>query len=222
MKNIVTITLIILSLLLVGVLYSYFNQSSVERLPSYLPQNLTTSQIYTLFQFDPLPTQRTLSIGPSEELEEEFDVISTQGQYLSEDRKLAMTISVEEIQNEDDFELYKQKVWERYTEPSRGGTSTQLTVDGYDVYLSFRTIEEGDDTSEMVIMGGGYVFIPETNVAISYSLYNPQLGGCEDMWNPQTCVFDTTATLPTYADDRSVAEQIVQHYRKSISEKDVQ
>lgn len=217
MKNIVTITLIILTLLLVGVLYSYFNQSSVERLPSYLPQNLTTTKIYTLFQFDPLPTERTLSIGPSEEMEADFDVISTQGQYLTEDRKLAMTISVEEIQK-DDFELYKQKVWERYTEPSRGGTSTQLTVDGYDVYLSFRTIAEGEDTSDMVIMGGGYVFIPENSVAISYSIYNPQLSGCDDMWNPQTCTFDATATLPTFEDDRSVAEQIVQHYRRSISE----
>lgn len=211
MKNIVSITLVVLFVLLAGVIYKSYSSTTLSDLPNYLPQNITSIQPYTLFQYDPLPTERTIRIGATEETEEEFIVVSTQGQYLSSDRRLAMTISVEEL-NEKQYEVYKEKVWERYTEPSRGGSAEKHTIRDREVFLSFREIGEGEDTSSMVIMGGGYIFFPENRVVLTYSIYNPRLYACEDNMNPETCSYDAEKELPTMENDKSIAEQILDHY----------
>lgn len=211
MKNIVSITLIALVVLLAGVIIKYSLTNTAEKLPNYLPANISTKQQLTLFQANSVPANQTIRIGPNEEEEVAFDVVSTQGQYLNEDRTLALTISVEELDS-NQFDLYKEKTWQRYTEPSRGGTSTQLATRDHDVYLSFRTLEESTDTSGMVVMGGGYVFFPEHDVAISYSLLNPRLHACEDIWKPETCRYDAEKQLPTIEDARAVAEQILSNF----------
>jgi hypothetical protein len=212
MKHIVTITLVILVLLLMGVLFNYYREGDTEKLPTFLPTTIQTTQTLTLFQNNLVPTAKTVRIGPNADEEAEFNVISTQGQYLSENRKLALTVSIEEI-DKDDYELYKEKVWERYNAPSRGGITKQETHRNREMYLSFREVDETvDDTSDMVVMGGGYVFFPEEDVVVTYSLYNPRLSACEDIWQPETCTFTEERELPTMEDARSIATQILDHY----------
>ena len=211
MKNIVSITLVVLFFLLLGVVYKTYTDSRISTLPTYLPQSILSIQPYTLFQYDPIPTERTVQIGGTEETEATFTVISTQGQYLSADRRLAMTISVEELR-ERDFERYKEKAWERYTEPSRGGIAEKHIIRDREVYLSFRDIRAGEDTRDMLVLGGGYIFFPEDRVVLTYSIYNPRLSACEDMMRPETCSYDPQKELPTIETDKSIAEQILAHY----------
>jgi hypothetical protein len=211
MKNIATITLLILGILLIGVLVKNYMASDIEKLPTYLPQKIETTQNLTLFQTNPIPSAKTVSIGPNVDEEVAFDVISTQGQYLSEERKLALTVSVEEV-NASDYELYKEKIWQRYTASSRGGISSQEVIRDHDVYLSFREVADNDDTSTMVVMGGGYVFFPENSVVVAYSLYNPRLSACDDIWKPETCTYTEDNTLPTITDAENIARQILDQY----------
>jgi hypothetical protein len=205
MKNIVIITLTILAILIAGFFATvFFNEKSLS---SYLPMTFQTAKKYTLFQTSTLPEEHTIQLGVEEEIS--FDVVSASGQYVDEDNKLGVTVWVEKI-SKDVFEVYKQKAWEIYQSPSRKGTSEQATIDEHEVYLSFRTIDENvDDTSKMVTMGGGYVFFPEENIAVAYTIYNPRLSSCEDIQNPDTCLFDKEKPLPTIEDSKSIAKQII-------------
>lgn len=211
MKNIVTITLVVLVILLIGVFVKNSMNGGTDKLPTYLPPTIETTENLTLFKSNVVPAAKTVNIGPSQAEEETFDVIATQGQYLNEERKLALTISIEEIKP-DRYTIYKDKVWQRYTAPSRGGTTTQYTDRDHDVYLSFRELTQEDDTSDMVIMGGGYVFIPEEDVAITFSLYNPRLNACEDILKADTCTYAAEKQLPTIDDAKKIAQRLLTQY----------
>jgi hypothetical protein len=209
MKNIVTITLAILFLLLVGFLVSnYFSGGSTSKLGAYLPQTITTSSNLTLFEYSEQNEPYAIKLGASQAEEEEFTVTSAQGHYSNEMNKFALTVSVESVDPKR-FESYKEKAWQRYQAPSRGGTSTQISIKNHDVYISFRTLSETDDTSKMVIMGGGYIFYPENNVIVTFSMLNPRLHSCENVWSPETCFFDEDIALPTIDDARIIAEKIL-------------
>ncbi|KKS28889.1 MAG: hypothetical protein UV60_C0007G0008 [Parcubacteria group bacterium GW2011_GWA2_43_11] len=206
MKNIVTITLTVLTLLLVGFIITTYLQGQKTSFVAFLPQTFTTSRELTLFQQDILPEPRTVTLGLEEEFN--FNVNSTQGQYIDDKQKLALSVWIEEV-SEDDYELYKQKAWERYQSPAREGISEQHTIRDRTVYLSFRDIKEDTDTRTMVTMGGGYVFFPEKNVIVTYSFFNPRLYACTEVQKPDTCLYDAERSLPTMEDSKNVAEQLI-------------
>jgi len=206
MKNIVAITLTVLSILLVGFIITSYMQGKKDTYVALLPQTFTTSQELTLYQQDVLPEPRTVTLGLEEEVD--FNVNSTQGQYIDANQKLALTVWIEEVP-EEDFQLYKEKAWERYQSPSREGISEQQTIRDREVYLSFREITEASDTSTMVTMGGGYVFFPEKHLIVTYTFFNPRLHSCTDVQKPDTCLFDAEKPLPTMEDNKSVAEQLI-------------
>lgn len=206
MKNIVAITLTILAILLVGFLIRNYLVSQKTELTTFLPTSFTTSREFTLYEQSILPEERTVTLGLENPVD--FQVQSTQGQYVDENGKLSVSMWIEEVP-EAQYAQYKEKAWERYQSPAREGISEQQTIDGHDVYLSFRDIKEEDDTSTMVIMGGGYVFFPETDVVVTYTFFNPRLYACEDIQKPETCMFDKERALPTMEDNRKVAEQLI-------------
>lgn len=207
MKNIIAITLTILAILLAGFLINKYMQSQDTDLTTFLPETFNTSRQLTLFNQDMLPEDRIVTLGVDGETD--FQVKSTQGQYRDENGKLSLSMWIEEV-SKDDFAQYKKKAWERYQ--SREGLTEQQTLSNHDVYLSFRDIKEGDDTSVMVTMGGGYVFFPEKNVVVTYTFFNPRLYACEDIQKPETCMFDAERVLPTIDDDKKVAEQLITAY----------
>jgi hypothetical protein len=213
MKNIIAITLTVLAVLLAGFLVYTFGPQSKE-LTAYLPSYFDTARALSLFQADAPPEAHTIYIGPREGEETPFEVLSATGHYIDTDNKLALTLWVENLK-QSDYENYKEKAWERYSSPERQaeGPSEKTTISDYEVYLSFRTINETDDTSKMITMGGGYVFFPEKNIVVAYSLYNPRLYGCEDLQKPETCMFNKETPLPTNEDNRKIAEQIISTYK---------
>ncbi len=206
MKNIVAITLTILAILLAGFLINKYVQGQKTDLQTFLPETFSTSREFTLYQQDALPETRTVTLGSEEPVD--FEVTSTQGQYIDTNGKLSLSMWIEEIPG-GDFVQYKQKAWDRYQSPSRAGLSEQISFNDHSVYLSFRDIKEEDDTSEMVTMGGGYVFFPETSVVVTYTFYNPRLYACEDVQKPESCMFDIERPLPTMEDNKKVAEQVI-------------
>ncbi len=208
MKNIVSITLTVLAVLGIGFLVFTFNKGVHQT--SYLPNTFTTTDTtYTLFQREDDPVNKTVYLGYPKDNEKAFQVESTLGHYVR-DNKLAITLWVEKLPNIETFESYKEKAWERYSAPERASTSEQVTIQDHDVFLSFRKIDElVDDTSKMITMGGGYVFLPEDLVIVAYTVYNPRLYSCEDLQKPESCLFNRDISLPLSSDNRSIAEQIV-------------
>lgn len=209
MKNIIAITLTVLAVLLVGFLVYTFSPKGKD-LTAYLPASFDTARALKLFQADAPPEPHTIYVGPREGEETAFQVITATGHYIDTDQKLALTLWVENLE-QDDYEKYKEKAWERYDAPERKaeGPAEKTTISDREVFLSFRTINEGDDTSKMITMGGGYVFFPENNIVVAYTLYNPRLYGCEDLQKPDTCMFNKDTALPTIEDNKKIAEQII-------------
>lgn len=215
MKNIVAITLTVLGLLLVGFIITSFLQGQRTGFIASFPQTLNTSRELILYQQDIMPEPRTVTLGVEDEVD--FNVNSTQGQYIDSNQKLSLNVWMEEV-SEEDYELYKEKAWERYQSPAREGISEQHTIREREVYLSFRDITEETDTSTMVTMGGGYVFFPEKKVIVTYSFFNPRLYGCTEVQKPETCLYDEERSLPTMEDNKSVAEQIIMSIDESNSQ----
>ena len=212
MKNIVAITLGILALLLVGFLANNL-WPKTQDLSVFLRPTFTSSYTMTLIASEERPEPYTVTLGPTEEESASFEVTSTQGQYLDEEGRLALTLLAQKI-NEEDMALFKEKAWARYQSPSRAGLSEQYSKDGYDVYVSFRDLTGDEDTSTMLTMGSGYVFFPEDNTVITYSMFNPRLYACEDQWNPETCRHDESRALPTMDDNKTISNQIIDHFTK--------
>jgi len=207
MKNIIAITLTVTVLMFIGFLMSMF-RSQDTNIGSHLPMSFSTEgRKLAIFQKGIEPEQKTVQLGYPDEIS--FQVLSTTGNYIDQDNKLALTIWVEEV-DRDSFELYKQKAWERYQAGERASTSEKMTLQNHEVYLSFRNIKENvDDTSKMITMGGGYIFYPEKNMIITYTIYNPRLYACEDLQKPETCMYDKNVLLPLKESNKKIAEQIL-------------
>jgi hypothetical protein len=212
MKNIIAITLTVLSVLLIGFLVYTFAPKG-KMLTAYLPQTFETARTLSLYQADATPETHTIYIGAKEGEETPFEVTSAMGHYVDTDNKLALTLWVEDLKDSD-YENYKAKAWERYSAPERQveGPSESVTISEKEVFLSFRTINETDDTSKMITMGGGYVFFPEESIVVAYTLYNPRLSACEDLKNAETCLFNKDQPLPSKEDNKKIAEQIIATY----------
>ena len=142
MKNIVAITFAVLILLLVGFLINTLWPKNQD-LSVFLPSTLNASYTMTLISSDEKTEPYTITLGPTEEESASFEVTSTQGQYLDNEGRLALTILAENV-NENDFSLYKEKAWARYQAPSRAGISEKYNKDGYEVYISFRDLQENE------------------------------------------------------------------------------
>jgi len=212
MKNIVAITLVILTLLLAGFLVNTL-WPKTQDLSVFLRPSFDTSYSMTLIASEEQNEPYTITLGPTEEESASFEVTSTQGQYLDNEGRLALTVLVEDV-HENDLPLYKEKAWERYQAPSRAGISEKYTKNGYDVYVSFRDLQGDEDTSTMLTMGSGYVFFTENNTVVTYSLFNPRLYACEDQWNPETCIHDNERALPTIEDAKTIANQIIEYFEQ--------
>ncbi len=210
MKNIVAITLAVLTLLLVGFLAKSFIPKE-GALSAFLRPTFSGSYTMMLTSSEDVDEPYTITIGPTDEESASFEVTSTQGQYYDEQGRLALTVLVQNV-DKDDMPLLKEKAWARYQSPSRVGLSEQYNKNGHDVYVSFRKLEEDEDTSAMLTMGSGYVFFSEDDVVVTYSIFNPRLYACEDQWNPETCLYDENRALPTMDDDKAIANQIIDFY----------
>jgi hypothetical protein len=208
MKNITTITLIILVLLLGGFLAANFMPKGKD-LSFYLPATLapTENSVYVQASIDARMEPYIVALGPTEENSLDFEVVSMQGDYYDAEGRMAMTIIAQEI-DKNQMDTYKEKAWERFSEPTRGGRFEKEFINGYDVYISFRDIAEEEDTSGMFILGSGYIFIPDKNVVLTYSMFNTRLYACENYNDPTTCLHDQDKPLPTYDDAKKVAEAI--------------
>jgi len=211
MKNIIAITLTILAILLVGFLVTNFMPKSKD-LSIYLPTSFSTSKTFMLADVTAREEPYVVSLGATENGSVDFEVTSMQGQYTDLDNRFALTVISQELNN-NDIELYQTKAWERFQAPSRGGVSEKIYTEGYDMYVSFRELSEEDDTRTMLTLGSGYVFVPEENIVITYSLYNTRLYSCEDIFKPETCLFDETKELPTIEDAKQIGEQIISHLK---------
>lgn len=210
MKNIITITLAILVLLLAGFLLSNFIPKG-DSLADYLPASITVSDqhSYTQASIDARMEPYVVPLGASDEDSIDFEVVSMQGDYFDSEGRMAVTVIAQKLKK-DTMAMYQEKAWERFTEPTRGGKYEKQYVNGYDVYLSFRELDEETDTSGMFILGSGYIFIPDENVVLAFSMFNTRLYACEQYTDPSTCLHDQEKILPTIENAKELAEKITE------------
>lgn len=211
MKNIIAITLTILAILLIGFLALNFMPKTTD-LSIYFPSSFSTTKTFLLSDITARNEPYTVSLGITEEDPADFKVTSMQGQYTDVDGRLALIVIPQKLVS-DEITSYEEKAWNRFQAPSRGGVSEKEYVNGYDVYVSFRELAENTDTSKMLILGSGYVFVPEKKVVLAYTLYNTRLYACEDLFNPDTCLFDEKKELPTIDDAKQIGAQLISNFK---------